>query len=114
MEMLRYAEELRDPADFFDEVPNAKPDKEMVDLAVQLITKKSSKFAPEKYEDHYQAALHELVQAKLKGRKIIAPSEELRPKGANVVDLMEALKKSVGQPGKSAAKPKPTKAKKQA
>ncbi len=114
MEMLRYADELRDPADFFDEVPNARPDKEMVDLAVQLITKKSSKFAPEKYEDHYQSALHELVQAKLKGRKIIAPSDESRPKGANVVDLMEALKKSVGQSGKPAAKPKPAKTKKQA
>lgn len=114
MEMLRYAEELRDPADFFDEVPNAKPDKEMVDLAVQLISKKSSKFAPDKYEDHYQTALHELVQDKLKGRKIIAPSSDLRPKGANVVDLMEALKKSVGQSGKTSAKPKPGKAKKQA
>lgn len=114
MEMLRYAEELRDPADFFDEVPNAKPDKEMVDLAVQLITKKASKFAPEKFEDHYQTALHDLVQAKLKGRKIIAPSEEARPKGANVVDLMEALKKSVGQSAKPPAKPKPTKAKKRA
>ena len=114
MEMLRYADELRDPADFFDEVPNERPDKEMVDLAVQLITKKSSKFAPEKYEDHYQSALHELVQAKLKGRKIIAPSDESRPKGANVVDLMEALKKSVGQSGKPAAKPKPAKTKKQA
>lgn len=114
MEMLRYAEELRDPADFFDEVPNAKPDKEMVDLAVQLITKKASKFAPEKFEDHYQAALHDLVQAKLKGRKIIAPSEQARPKGANVVDLMEALKKSVGQSTKPPAKPKPTKAKKRA
>ena len=114
MELLRYAEELRDPADFFDEVPHAKPAKEMVDLAVQLITNKSSKFAPEKYEDHYQTALHELVQAKLKGRKIIAPSEESRPKGTNVVDLMEALKKSVGQSGKAPTKPKSPKAKKQA
>lgn len=117
MEMLRYADELRDPADFFDEVPNGKPDKEMVDLAVQLITKKSSKFAPEKFEDHYQTALHDLVQAKLKGRKIIAPSEETRPKGANVVDLMEALKKSVGQSGKTdktAPKPKAPKSKKRA
>ena len=114
MELLRYAEELRDPADFFDEVPHAKPAKEMVDLAVQLITNKSSKFAPEKYEDHYQTALHELVQAKLKGRKIIAPSEETRPKGTNVVDLMEALKKSVGQSAKAPTKPKSPKTKKRA
>ena len=114
MEMLRYAEELRDPADFFDDVPTTKPDKEMVDLAVQLITKKSSKFAPEKYQDHYHSALKELVKDKLKGRKIIAPSEDERPKGANVIDLMEALKKSVGQSGKAATKPKTAKAKKQA
>lgn len=42
MEMLRYADELRDPADYFDEVPDIKPDKEMIDLAVQLIGKKSA------------------------------------------------------------------------
>lgn len=129
MEMLRYAEELRDPADFFDEVPTAKPDKEMIDLATQLITKKSSGFKPDTYRDRYQQALKDLVQDKLKGRKIIAPHEETRPKGANVVDLMEALKKSVGQStagsggggaaakpaaGKSPTKPRSGKAKKQA
>jgi len=97
MEMLRYAEELRDPADYFDEVPALKPDKEMIDLAVQLIGKKAAPFAPEKYVNHYRAALKELVQEKLKGRKIVAPHEEARPKGANVVDLMEALKRSIGQ-----------------
>ncbi len=114
MEMLRYAEELRSPEDYFDEVPSAKPDKEMVELAVQLITKKASAFKPEKYQDHYQSALKELVQDKLKGRKIIAPHEESRPKGANVVDLMDALKKSLGQTGKSLGKTKPTRPKKSA
>lgn len=103
MEMLRYAEELRDPADFFDEVPTAKPDKEMVDLAEQLIGKKSAAFSPDKFEDHYQTALKQLVQDKVKGRKIIAPHEEARPKGTNVVDLMEALKKSVGDSAKSSS-----------
>ena len=103
MEMLRYANELRDPADYFDEVPATKPDKEMVDLAVQLITKKSAAFAPDKYEDHYQTALKQLVQDKLKGHKIIAPHEEPALRGTNVVDLMEALKRSVGQQGKSSS-----------
>ena len=109
MEMLRYADELRQPEDYFDEIPTAKPDKEMVDLAVQLITKKSSAFAPDKYEDHYQTALKQLVQDKVKGRKIIAPHEENRPKGTNVVDLMAALKKSVGEAGgaKKAASSEP-------
>lgn len=96
MEMLRYAEELRDPADFFDEVPSAKPAKDMVDLAAQLIQQKSSKFDAQKYQDHYQVALKKLVQDKLKGARIVMPGDEPRPKGANVVDLMEALKKSVG------------------
>jgi DNA end-binding protein Ku len=105
MEMLRYAEELRQPADFFDEVPSAKPDREMVDLAVQLIEKKASAFRPEKFEDHYQTALKALIKDKLKGRKIVAHEDE-RPKGGNIVDLMEALKKSVG--GTSPTKPKST------
>jgi DNA end-binding protein Ku len=96
MEMLRYAAELKDPVDYFDEVPTAKPDKEMVDLAVQLIEKKSEPFDANKYQDHYATALRELVQDKLKGRKIVAPHEE-RPQGSNVVDLMEALKRSIGQ-----------------
>lgn len=95
MEMLRYAEELRQPADFFDEVPGAKPDREMVDLAVQLIEKKASAFRPEKFEDHYATALRTLIKDKLKGRKIVTHEDE-RPKGGNIVDLMEALKKSVG------------------
>src|SRR5262249_31625403 len=100
MEMLRYAGELRNPAEYFDEVPTTKPDKEMVELAVQLIEKKSEPFDAGKYQDHYASALRELVQDKLKGRKIVASEE--RPQGSNVVDLMEALKRSIGQstPGK--------------
>ncbi len=97
MEMLRYAEELRQPSDFFDEVPTAKPDREMVDLAVQLIEKKAAAFKPDKFEDHYATALKALIKDKLKGRKIVAHEDE-RPKGGNIVDLMEALKKSVGGP----------------
>jgi len=101
MEMLRYVEELRQPDEFFGEVPSAKPQKEMVDLAVQLIEQKTAPFKPEAYQDHFQEALKALVQQKMKGAKVVAPTEEGRPTGANVVDLMEALKRSVGQPGKS-------------
>lgn len=116
MELLRYADELRRPEDFFDEVPEMKPDREMVDLAVQLIGKKSAPFKPEKFEDHYASALKRLIQDKLKGRKIVAHEED-RPSGGNIVDLMEALKRSVGAPagkgggGKTpAAKTKSTRA----
>lgn len=104
MEMLRYANELREPADFFGEIPATTPDSEMVDLAVQLIGKKTSDFAPEKFEDHYQTALKQLVQDKIKGHKIIAPHEDGAPRGSNVIDLMEALKKSVGDTGKPRGK----------
>jgi DNA end-binding protein Ku len=101
MEMLRYANELRDTADFFGEIPKTKPDKEMIELATQLIEKKSGPFNPERFQDHYATALRELVQEKLKGHKIIAPHEDARPQGSNVVDLMEALKRSIGQSGGS-------------
>jgi DNA end-binding protein Ku len=104
MEMLRYAEELRKPEDFFDEVPPEKPAKEMVDLAVQLINQKSGPFKPEKFEDHYQMALRQLVQEKMKGKKIVSAPEAPRVKGGNVVDLMEALRKSVS--GKATTKAK--------
>lgn len=96
MVMLRYADELRDADDYFDDLPTTKPDKELVDLAVELIGRKASAFDASKFEDHYATALKALIQDKLKGRRIVAHAEEGRPKGANVVDLMDALRKSVG------------------
>jgi len=100
MEMLRYSDELRDPSEYFDEVPKGKPQKEMIDLAVQLIDKKSGAFDAKKFEDHYGTALKELVQEKMKGHTVIAKGAEW-PSGGNVVDLIEALKRSVeGSSGK--------------
>lgn len=107
MEMLRYADELRNPKDFFDEVPSVKPDKEMVGLAVELMKKKSAPFQPDKFQDHYATELKRLLQDKLKGRKIVAPHEEARPTGTNVVDLMEALRRSVGTGGTPPTRSKP-------
>ena len=102
MEMLRYADELREPAEYFDEVPSAKPQKDMVDLAVQLIEKKSGEFDPTKFEDHYGTALKELVQEKMKGHVVVA-IETQRPAAGNVIKLMEALKSSIegSTPGKT-------------
>ncbi len=104
MTMLRYADELKDATSFFDEVPTAKPEKEMVDLAIELINRKSGAFKPEEFENHYATALRELVEKKMKGQKIIAPHQEAAPRG-KVVDLMAALKKSIGEaPGKPKVK----------
>jgi len=113
MEMLRYADELKKPAQFFDEVPSAKPDKEMVDLAVELIGRKSGKFVPTEFENHYATALRELVQKKMKGQKITAPHEEA-PRGAKVIDLMAALRKSIGDKDGSKSKSRAQAAKKKA
>jgi DNA end-binding protein Ku len=69
---------------------------------VQLIEKKSAAFDPKKFEDHYGTALKELVQEKVKGHTIVAREVE-RPAGGNVIDLMEALKRSIesSAPGKA-------------
>jgi DNA end-binding protein Ku len=103
MIMLRYADELKDAAPFFDEVPRAKPDKEMIDLAVELINRKSGKFKPDEFENHYVEALKALIDKKMKGQKIVAPREEHEPR--KVTNLMAALKKSLGDvPEKPRAK----------
>lgn len=103
MEMLRYADELKEADQFFDEVPTGKPDKEMVDLAVELIERKSGAFKPEQFENHYHTALKELVDEKLKGHKVRAPKEATS--SGKVIDLMAALKKSISDaPGKPKVK----------
>jgi DNA end-binding protein Ku len=99
MEMLRYAGELRDPADYFDDVPSDRPQKDMIDLATKLIDSKTAPFDPAKFTNHYQAALHQLVSEKVKGNAILAPREE-RASGTNVIDLMEALRRSIGEPSR--------------
>lgn len=99
MEMLRYPTELRDPKDYFDEVPGDKPTADMLALAGQLIDQKTRPFDPTKFEDHYQTALRQLVEDKVKGRKIVTTPEPSRPSGGNVVDLMAALRKSLDQSG---------------
>jgi DNA end-binding protein Ku len=113
MEMLRYGEELRDPSSYFEDVPNTRPDKELVDLAVELIGRKSGKFDASAFKDHYASALRDLIQQKMRGKKIIAPEEEPK-RGGKVIDLMSALKKSLaegkgggsGNGGKSGGKAK--------
>ena len=115
LETLRYPNELRNSDKVFSHVPNKRPQKEMVDLAKELIERKSGPFKPAVFKDHYGDALKALVAEKRKKGKVTDAEEDEeapRPKGANVIDLMEALKKSVG--GKQAAKPRKAAAKKKA
>jgi DNA end-binding protein Ku len=101
MTTLRVASEVRAAADFFGELGDEALDEEMVKLAAHIIEQKSAEFDPSRFEDRYQKALHELVEAKLKGRKPVAAKAE-RP-AAPVIDLMAALKSSLA--AESGAKP---------
>src|SRR6266700_1652606 len=91
--LLRYPYEVRDEKEYFDDIQDVKVTKDMLDLAKHIVTQKTGEFETEKFEDHYEAALAELINAKRNGKPITAKA---RPKGENVVDLMEALKRSIG------------------
>ena len=98
--LLRYPYEVRDEKEYFDDIPNLKIGKDMMDLAKHIVETKSGHFDPEKFEDHYEAALKELIEKKSKGIKIEAPRERAP---AKVINLMDALRRSVKeerQPGR--------------
>ena len=91
--LLRYPYEVRDPAEYFDEIQDVKVTKDMLDLARHIVDQKSGSFEPDKFEDQYETALVDLINQKRAGKPITPKG---RPRGDNVVDLMEALKRSVG------------------
>jgi DNA end-binding protein Ku len=96
LETLRYADEVRASESFFDDIPDMKLDSEMIDLAKELVDRKSSKFDPAAFSDHYAEALKELVEQKRKGKETVEVGEDNIPrKTGEVIDLMEALKKSI-------------------
>src|SRR6202171_807976 len=90
--LLRYTYEVREEKEYFDDIQDVKVTKDMLDLAKHIVNQKTADFEPERFEDHYEEALAELINAKRQG-KTIGPKP--RPRGENVVDLMDALKKSL-------------------
>ncbi len=102
---MRYQEELRDPAEYFHDIKKVAVNEDSLELAESLIKKKAAKFDPEKFKDGYEAALKELVEAKIKHAPI--PKETSAPKRGNVVNLMDALRKSVSGGTVSESKKKP-------
>jgi DNA end-binding protein Ku len=99
---LRNPNEVRGTAEYFDNIPVGKPDPEMLDLAQKLIDQKVTKFDPKAYEDRYEVALMAMIREKLKGHKPIIAAA---PERGNVINLMDALKASLGE-AKPAAKSK--------
>ena len=115
IETLRYADEVQNAEQYFSAVPGAKPERELLSLATELIQRKVAPFNPKAFKDQYEVALRELIDAKMEHR---APQAIEEPElGAKVINLMEALKRSVKSGGSSstgkraaaAAAPQPTK-----
>ena len=105
METLRYADEVHKAASYFREIGDTKPDDDLLDLAQTLIDKKTGAFDASDFHDRYVDALKELIEEKRKGKTIkIEDDKAADPRGSNVVDLMAALKKSLGSSA-TAAKP---------
>ena len=112
LETLRYEDEVRKAQSYFKDIPTSKPGKDMLDLAKTLIDQKTAPFDPGEFHDRYVEALEELIEKKrkAKGKKILEDVEEPEAaRGSNVIDLMAALKKSVGgKEEKPAAKKAPS------
>jgi DNA end-binding protein Ku len=105
LETLHYEEEIKKSDSFFSDIPAKSSDDDLLAVATALIEKKTDTFDIGKFKDHYNSALRELIQRKLKsksGKIAVDEDEEKRSRGGNVVDLMSALKKSL-EGGKAAA-----------
>lgn len=92
---LRFSAELRSAAEYFEHVKAPKVDPDQLSLARELIQKKSARFDPGKFTDNYEAALRELIDAKLK--HVALPKQREREPRGKVINLMDALRRSVGE-----------------
>ncbi|MBW3560074.1 MAG: Ku protein, partial [Proteobacteria bacterium] len=101
---LRTADEVKNPAEFFDPIKDVTPDPAMVEIATRIIQQQEGAFEPKEFRDRYEDALRELIASKQKG---MAPKDVAEPSDTNVVDLMAALRASLGN-----SAPAPSKGKK--
>jgi DNA end-binding protein Ku len=96
---LRMGDEVIQPAEAFEDIPAARPNKEMIDIARKIIEQKEGSFEPSRFEDRYEEALRDLIRRKQKGEKLVTaePVDD-----DNVIDLMAALRKSLKAKGTAA------------
>ncbi len=99
---LRYPYEVRKEDEYFDDIPEPKITKDMLDLATHIVETKTAEFDPKKFQDQYEDAIKELLKKKQHGEKIEVPTQR---KPANVVNLMEALRRSIEAEGGAKGKP---------
>ena len=98
---LRYPYEVRDTKDYFDDIPDMKLPKDMLQLAEHILETKAGDFEPEKFEDRYENAVVEMIQRKRAGMPV--PTERIAAPAPNVVSLMDALKRSLATEAANAA-----------
>jgi DNA end-binding protein Ku len=98
--LLRYPYEVRDEKEYFDGIQDVKITKDMLDLAKHIVEQKSGTFEPEKFEDHYESALIDLINKKRSGVRL--PAKAAPKTGGNVINLMDALKRSLASERESA------------
>ena len=100
--LLRYPYEVREESAYFDDIKDVKVTKEMLDLAKHIVETKTTDFDPKHFEDHYEAALTDLINRKRNGETIKAPAPR---KQGNVINLMDALRESLKGETKTARRP---------
>src|SRR5260370_38614865 len=88
---LRYPYEVRKEDEYFDDIEDEKIPKDMADLAAHIVETKAGHFKPEKFQDHYEEALKEVLKKKQAGEKIEVPKQS---EPAKVISLMDALRRS--------------------
>ena len=102
MTTLRSYDEIKADKEFFRDIPDHKPDKQMLDIAQRIVEQLSAKFEPKEFNDRYEDALRDVIKRKQKGQPVVA---EEAPKDTKVIDLMDALKRSLaGDKGKDHAR----------
>ena len=99
---IRNKREVRQADEIFEHIKAAKPPAQMIDIAAKIIDQLEGPFDPSQFNDRYEDALRALIKEKEKGATVAAPQE---PKEAEVIDLMEALRRSLGQSGGERRKP---------
>jgi len=107
---IRYRNEVRDENEYFEDIPNVRISPEMLDLAVHIIKGKAGHFDPSEFEDRYEKALTDLIKAKRAGKEPPPPSA---PQPSNVINLMDALRRSLKaeRGGEAAGRRRPSRAK---
>jgi DNA end-binding protein Ku len=102
---LRYTNEVRDEKDYFGDIENIKVPPDMLKLAIHILDTKKGHFNPDKFEDRYENALQDLIEAKRAGK---APPVIAEPTPSNVINLMDALRRSARADRQPAAQARKT------